>query len=651
MTLQLTPRIGTPPAGVAAGIGALALALTALGQAYDPTDAAAGDLGLPLALAVSFAPLGYWVVLHRPGHVVGQLMLAVGLAAVVASLATSWARFTPFAWVGQWSWWPPVALLLLCLLVFPDGRLPGRRWRAVAVGLALAAGLATTAMLVGALGAPRSFITDTDAQLTGWPFALRKVTVVAMAAVLLASPAVLWSLVQRWRAADALVRRQLTCLVPACLALLVGVVLDIAAVPYALPVAVATIPLGMAVAILRHRLYDLDVLVSRAVVWPVMTLLVIAAFSVAVGLLGLVVGERTTLGSIVATALVAVAFEPVRARVQRRVDAALFGKRDEPYIVLSQLADSIRRVVDAQAALRDLPSSLVELLRVPWVSVVLRGAHGQEDVLSYGRQLTPPESFPLLAHDKTLGELQVGRRSSSDHFSAKERRLLQDLAAQAALAAEASVLTRDVQHARERLVLGREEERRRLRRELHDGMRGTLIGMSMQLRALERGLPAASPEVGRLRDLERDLRGCADELGRLVDELRPAALDGGLEAALRRLLGRISDGPVDVSLQVVGGLDALPAAVEVAALRIVSEAVTNAVRHAETPSCTVTVERGRELRIVVDDEGRGLGADRRAGVGLDSMAQRAEELGGSLTVSPRRPRGTSVEAVLPLPPG
>jgi signal transduction histidine kinase len=225
---------------------------------------------------------------------------------------------------------------------------------------------------------------------------------------------------------------------------------------------------------------------------------------------------------------------------------------------------------------------------------------------------------------------------------------LQDVALHAAVAAESSRLTRDLQDSREHLLLAREEERRRLRRDLHDGLGPSLAGMAMQISAVRRQLhDLRTVEI--LGAVARDLSECKLEVRRLVDQLRPPSLDEGLETALRRECTRFTNAELTVELHLDAHLDDLPAAIEVAAYRVVSEALTNVTRHARASTCRVTVVRAADLAIEVVDDGRGITGGIAHGVGLRSMRERAAELGGRCTVGSLVPHGTRVRLSLPLP--
>jgi signal transduction histidine kinase len=240
-----------------------------------------------------------------------------------------------------------------------------------------------------------------------------------------------------------------------------------------------------------------------------------------------------------------------------------------------------------------------------------------------------------------------------DGFSPADRRLLEDLARQAGVAAHAVRLTNDLQRSRERLVAAREEERRRLRRDLHDGLGAQLAGLNVQMGVLRRLIPSDPQAADELVvELRTELRSAIADIRRLVYDLRPPALDDlGLAAALRQLAERYSaeEAGLRVHVEVPAILPRLPAAVEVAAYRIFQEALTNVVRHARARTCAATLSVVEEVCLEITDDGIGLPPGHSAGVGLISMRERAEELGGNCAIEPIQEGGTRVIVRLPLP--
>ena len=649
-----------PALVVASGV-AIATAAAVVGQLADARAAPPRTLTFTAAIAVCFGAMAALVLRGVPGHRVGRLMAAAGALAGVELVAASWAGALPLAWLSQWAWWPPFGLIFLALLHFPDGRLPSARWRPLAALLICGTAVAAAALALAALDAPRTLLTDVDAYASPRTAALMTVAVAAAALTVAGLVGVVAALWARWRRAHGETRQQLACLLPAGILLVLGLVVTALGLEGAWLATAVVVPVAMTVAILRYHLYRLDVVVNRAVVWLLMTLLVIAGFVAIVALLRTAfVDAGDSNASLVATGLVAVTFEPLRRRVQRGVNQMLYGDRDDPYKVIADLGDLLGRTVDPNAVLPRLSETIAASLRVPYVAVEAPGPDGPRLLAEHGaRDVTTIETFDMVAHGERVGRLLVANRSPHGHFTARERELLTNVALHAAVAAEATRLTRDLQDSRERLIMAREEERRRLRRDLHDGLGPALVGMSMQVQAAHRLVGPDHRAVTVLDTLAEDLRSCTAEVRQVVDQLRPPALDTGLAAALRAECQRFASPALCVRADVDGDLDGLPAAVEVAAFRIVGEALTNVNRHARAGSCTLRVRRGRSLVIEIVDDGVGIAAPQGYGVGtavrqghgvgLASMRERAAELGGSCEVAGGAGGGTAVRVRIPVP--
>lgn len=310
------------------------------------------------------------------------------------------------------------------------------------------------------------------------------------------------------------------------------------------------------------------------------------------------------------------------------------------------------RTVDPRAALPSLLQTIALWLQVPYVAVALADGANRQALVEHGtKDGSRVEEFAMLAQGKEVGRLLVGTRGFGGRLTRRERRLLDGVAQYTAAVTEAGQLVRDLQRSRERLITVREEERRRLRRDLHDGIGPALTGVAMQVRAARKAQDDPQRLSILLDGMTADLRACAIEVRQLLDDLhRPGELDDGLAAALRAQCQRFDGGSMTIDLRVGDGVERLPAAIEVAAYRIVSEALANVARHARARTCEVTVDLDRDgaLTIEVVDDGIGLPPDgNRHGVGLDSMRERAAELGGECVVASNVPRGTTVRVRLP----
>lgn len=413
--------------------------------------------------------------------------------------------------------------------------------------------------------------------------------------------------------------------------------------------------------ILFHRLFDIDVVLNRTLVWLIMTAGVIAAYiAIVLGIGGLLGSDRNLLLSLLATGLLAVAFQPARAKVQHTVDRLVFGERDDPYAVLSRIGRRIEETMSPGELLPQILHTMADALRLPYAALFLDQPTGPVLIASSGTSTASTERFPLMYQGQPIGTLEVANRTPGEAFGAGDRRLLLDLARQIGMAARAVSLANELQESRERIITSREEERRRLRRDIHDGLGARLAGLIMEAGNARRSL-RQDPEDAEttLMELQEELRAAVVDVRRLVLGLRPPALDEiGLVSALQARLAHLEGGagPEDVPFHVrftaKEPLPALGAATEVAAFRIIEEAVANAVRHSRGTTVTVDIRtRDGWLVLTVTDDGAGFSpAPDTSGLGLQSMRERSEELGGRFVigVGPNG-RGTQIRAALPLP--
>lgn len=412
------------------------------------------------------------------------------------------------------------------------------------------------------------------------------------------------------------------------------------------------LPLIIATSIVRYRAFDIDVVVRRSLVYGGLTVGVIATYGLTAALLGALLGGLSPFAtSLVSTGLAAIVALPMRDGLQRIVTRLLYGDREEPVRAIRRLGERLELSVDPEAMPRIVVDTVADALRLPYVAFELGVPPTARLVAERGPRPGDTIARPLVFRSRTVGRLLVGPRGPTDPLSASDLRLLDDLTRQVGVAAHAALLTEDLRTSRERIVAAREEERRRLRRDLHDGLGPALAAIGMRAEAAE-GLVATDPEASErlLAELRHEVAAAVVDIRRLVDGLRPPAIDDlGLVGALRLAAdGLTGAGPTRVSIVSDDTLPELPAAVEVAAYRIASEAMTNAVRHAAAATCSVRLVGGDDLVVTVEDDGRGLPAERRDGVGLPSMQERAAELGGECSVEPGPTGGTRVVARLPL---
>lgn len=420
-------------------------------------------------------------------------------------------------------------------------------------------------------------------------------------------------------------------------------------------------PIALAIAILRYQLFDIDLVINRTLVYGALTGITMAMYVFIVGYLGNLFQARDrSIIAFLTTGLVAVVFQPLRERLQRVVNRVMYGERDDPYAVLSRLGQRLETTLAPEAVMPTIVETIAQALKLPYVALAIQQGDETDIAAAYGHPIGDLICIPLTYQTETIGQLIVAPRAPGESFTSGEERLLEDVGHQAGVAVRAVRLTNDLQRSRERLVTTREEERRRLRRDLHDGLGPELASLTLKLDAARNILkhdPSAVDQM--LLELKTQTQDAMSEVRRLVYELRPPALDelGLIPAIQEYIVGGLTlgDGSVHKSLEIT--LEApdefppLSAAVEVAAYRIVLEALTNVARHAQATKCAVRFSASDELEIEVVDDGIGVQPDARAGVGMTSMRERASELGGSSSIEAMRDRGTRVNARLPLSKG
>ncbi len=416
-------------------------------------------------------------------------------------------------------------------------------------------------------------------------------------------------------------------------------------------------PLCFGIALLHYRLWDIDVIINRTLVYGTLMVTIVSLYAlVVVGLGTLLQSSGNLLISLLATGVVAVLFQPLRERRQRAVNRLMYGERDEPYKVISRLGQRLGATLAPDEVMPTIVETVAQALKLPYVAITLKQEGEFVKVASFGVSKESLTHLPLMYQNEQMGELVLAPRASGETFTPADRALLDDLARQTGVAAHAVRLTSalqrmaaDVQRSREHLVTALEEERRRLRRDLHDGLGPTLAAITVQAEAAR---DAIATEPAQAMTLLEGLIGQAQlaitDIRRLVYNLRPPALDDlGLVAAIRAQAMHYEHTGLCVNVEAPEPLPELPAAVEVAAYRIVQEALTNVVRHAKARSCLIRLTFDGMLSLSVTDDGCGVPVDRQVGVGLRSMQERAVEVGGSCVVEALPNKGTRVQASLP----
>jgi signal transduction histidine kinase len=422
------------------------------------------------------------------------------------------------------------------------------------------------------------------------------------------------------------------------------------------------LPISISIAVLRYRLWDINPIINRALVYGALSASTIAFYIFAVGFFSNYFRQSRAnfILSFLATGVIAFLFEPLRESLQRTVNRLMYGERDDPATILARLSRRIEGAIAPDSVLPTIVETLTQNLRLPYAAITLYEEDGEPRVVSsLGLPLAELIHLPLTYQTERVGELSLAPRAPGESFSTADMNLLNIIAQQAGAAGHALRLTdelrqlnADLQQSRERLVTAQEEERRRLRRDLHDGVGPTLASLTQRLDTVA-DFVKSDPEksIQLLQDLKGQVKGTVAEIRQLVYALRPPVLDEfGLVSAIREHVAPYT-GPngLQVRFEVTETLPALPAAVEVAAYRIALEAFTNSVNHAEASACDIKIKiEDSRLILEVCDNGKGISADTRSGVGSSSMRERAAELGGECRIENIPAGGTRVTARLPI---
>lgn len=602
-------------------------------------------------LAVMYTAGGWLLAKYRPRVIYGWLALAAGLGHAMAVTGIGWATYTvtdgrhlpgaDAALLGAFAGEPLENLAVVAFLVtFPYGRLPvGRlRWLAITAGVLCGGG-----WLLGLL-APVPETPDLPGLrnpigvLPGLPFELLYATGLLLASIVI---------IRRWRKAEdrerqvlrwlAVVNLGAIALTPAIVLLPMGDLIT--------TVAVAIELLVIAAVVLSHQLYGIEKVLNRALVYTLSLGVVTAVYGAGIAVVALL-GHRAG-GPWAYLAALAAAFSlaPARSRLQRLVNQFLYGRRDEPFTVVSRIASSLETSGSVAELLPRLVEAIATELRLPWVAVELCLDDGSVREIVHERNAPRGVIVRFPLEQGEVGALVVALRSGQTALGAEEERLMRSIAAQVGVAASNVLLTEELMRSRDQILTATENERRRLRRDLHDGLGPTLTAAATKVDAAT-NLLARNPSqaVAALDSVRDDLGSALEDLRRLVYALRPPVLDQlGLLGSLRQHLPHLS---VPITLTAPETLPELPPAVEIAAYRIVTEAVTNVCRHARATACTVRVACSDKLILEVHDDGRG-GDPWQPGVGLTSMRERVTALGGNWSAGPTS-AGGRVAVELPL---
>jgi signal transduction histidine kinase len=634
-----------------------------------PNDLFGGVSGAAfIVLALAYATVGAVIPFRLPGHRIGWLFSITGLLCALNGLTYGYAEYglnaadLPLARTAALVWGSlelTAPLLVLTLLLLPDGRAPSPRWRPVAAMLLAAIVLLPLSRVLqpGPLDDPFGNASNP----LGIPGARDAMAVLDMFGWILTWLAVALAVVAarvRLRRSQGVERQQLKWVLAVTSAVGVVVVLDMSTWfiwpdghlqerMAVLGVAFAAIPAAAGIAIMRYRLYDIDVVINRALVYGALTVLLALTYVAVTLVLGTALGSGSAPATAAATLAVAVAFGPLRARLQDAVDRRYSRAR---YDAVHRVAAFLEDVRAGRALPEDVEVVLREVLEDPRLELRFLLPESERYVDARGQPVThDPEDrrrrTPIERAGTPIGEVL--------HEASTERpELLWKVVETAGLAIEIVRLRAELRRqldevaaSRRRIVAAGDDERRRIERNLHDGAQQRLVSIGLALRHAQHELGSGTPGTRAGETLEAALAEIAvaiQELRELAQGVRPSQLDAGLGPALEDLAGRVT-----LPVAVDATRERFPAGVEAAAYFIACEGLTNAAKHAQASNVSLSAQRRNgSLVVCVADDGVG-GASPGGGSGLSGLADRVGAHGGTLRIESERGSGTRLIAELP----
>ena len=634
--------------------------------------------GVPLAAALATA--GFLIASRVPTNRIGWLLLVAGVGTAIQELAKQYANYGLFtspgalpaadvaAWITEWIWIPSMAVLAMYVpLIYPDGHLPSPRWRYVAaVGTAgMVLGSLFFALVPGDLESTPGVRNPVGIEGAGW---IRPAGDAVMLLFVVGFLGALASLAIRFRRSRSDERQQLKWLL---LALCILGTCFVIGVPYwslsgqgttGLPVietilvlALVAIPAAIGVAILKFRLYDIDVVIKKTVVYAILAVLVFVVGAVvawAAGGLVFAASGESEFSWLLAGMVVGVAVWPLRRVATRIADRLVFGRRASPYQVLSEFSERVAGTYASDDVLDRMAQVLATAVGADAATVWLHDRRGFHPGATWPSDATPEDAIPAAAievrhQDEVLGALSV-RMPANDPMDPTKERLIRDLAAQAGLLLRNAALIDDLKASRVRLVAAQNEERRRIERNIHDGAQQQLVALAVKLRLTDTLVGADQERAhAMLAELQSDTSQALEDLRDLARGIYPPLLaDKGLPAALESQ-ARKSAVPVSVESD---GIGRYPQEAEAAVYFSCLEALQNVAKYADASAATVHLaQRNGALVFEVSDDGRGFDpAAAERGTGLQGIADRLAALGGHLDVRSEPGAGATVTGTIPV---
>jgi signal transduction histidine kinase len=665
-------------------VGGIAIAVPDWSQARPDFRPNASDVASVFPI-LAFATVGALIAWSQPRNRIGWLLIATAIAAIFLVLPKLYAglaidlgwKWLPapdwIYWIGQFSWIVVFQLFLVLLpLYYPDGRLPGPRWRLVLWSSALMVLIAVITSLDPA--SPASAPTG-----IANPMGIRALAGVSnllylpfLVIFLGTGLAALLSLVVRYRSGNTQDRQQLKWLMAAAALPLLSFGLAVAVPAFQndllIPVVASALPIAVGVAILRYRLYDIDLIINRALVYGGLAAVITGVYIlIAINIGARIGGSQRLWLSLLSTAIIALAFQPLRQRAQRLANRLVYGKRATPYEALSQFSEHLSETYSHEDILDRMSRILAQGTGAERAEIWVRA--GQRLVLASASPSSPEPVSPVAMQNGTLppmsrdtvvpvshqgellGALAVNKKRG-ENLNSVEQKLISDLAGQAGLVLKNVGLNRellarldDLRASRQRLVTAQDEERRRLERNLHDGAQQHLVALKIKVGLAEAAAEPESKARPILAQLKQDADEALDNLRELARGIYPPLLaSDGLQAALNSHIRRLA---VPVRLQ-VDAVPRQPREVEGAVYFCCLEALQNVVKSAEASAVDLHISTENSmLTFRVEDDGKGFDpATVTRGSGLQNMRDRLEALGGSLEVRSAPGQGTTVTGTL-----
>ncbi|HYJ59848.1 MAG TPA: histidine kinase [Actinomycetota bacterium] len=657
---------------ISMALSAAALVFLVLSWGVPPLPTEFGPKGFSIAFAVVGGGVGAVLAARRPGNPIGWIFCGVGVVSALQALGADYARWALTvesgrppagawgAWLQEWVWIPLVGSLGVVAAIFPDGRFLSPRWRVAAW---VAIGLAVIPMVLTALVSPLTIYVGTPNPIgdVGVRENLALGSLGLMFPVIVVGTA---SLIVRFRRSRGDERQQLKWLVLsmsivlALVALYAAVAAPTGGAPgdrlewaeYLMTLAFLGVPISIAFGVLKYRLYDIDVVISKAVVYGGLALFITLVY------VGIVVGVGAAIGAVgspalsaVAAAVVALAFQPARMWAQRVANRIVYGDRATPYEVLADLGERLAGEYAVDDVVVRVAETLGRGLGAERVVVWLDIGTEHRPIATWPAQAGDDDdmrTYPILHQGETLGAIGV-RKPASDPLTDADEKLVTDLAGQAGLVLRNVRLIEDLRASRQRLVAAQDEERRRIERNIHDGAQQQLVALAVKLRLADAAVdPDPATARAMLAEIQADAGAALDDLRDLARGIYPPLLaDRGLVAALEAQ-ARKSPVPVHVTPDGVGRYRA---DVEAAVYFCTLEALQNVAKYARATRVDIGLETGDGvLRFTVADDGVGFDpAAAASGSGLTNMRDRLDALGGSLVIRSRAGRGTTIAGSLP----